>query len=179
MEKMTITEALADIKTIGKRVEKKRRFISDYLVRQEMVRDPLEKDGGSASRIAAELQGIADLCERRIAIRRAVQEANARTMMEIGGKSRSIADWLVWRRELAGLMQETYAAFRSALASARLEAQKRGLVVLSPGVEGRPQDLIVNIDEGALGRETEKIEETLGKLDGLLSLKNATVTIEV
>lgn len=44
---LTITEALAEIKTVGKRVEKKREFIKAFLARQDGVKDPLEKDGGS------------------------------------------------------------------------------------------------------------------------------------
>lgn len=40
---ITITEALAEIKTVAKRIEKKRDFIRAYLSRQEGVRDPLEK----------------------------------------------------------------------------------------------------------------------------------------
>ena len=44
---MTITEALAEIKTIQKRIDKKREFILHHTYRQHTLRDLLEKDGGS------------------------------------------------------------------------------------------------------------------------------------
>ena len=53
---ITITEALAEIKTVGKRVEKKREFIKSFLARQDGIKDPLEKDGGSYQAIARERQ---------------------------------------------------------------------------------------------------------------------------
>lgn len=34
LTKMTITEALAEVKTLGKRLVKKRQFIQDYLARR-------------------------------------------------------------------------------------------------------------------------------------------------
>ncbi len=54
MAKLTITEALAEIPTIEKRIEKKREFILNYLYRQSSVRDPHEKDGGSTVLIVRE-----------------------------------------------------------------------------------------------------------------------------
>lgn len=43
---MLITEALAELKTLNKRVEKKKEYVKAYLYRQEGLKDPLEKDGG-------------------------------------------------------------------------------------------------------------------------------------
>jgi len=45
--------------------------------------------------------------------------------------------------------------------------------------ETKPNDVVVNIDERALGSELESIEDILGQLDGQLSLKNATVFVEI
>ena len=51
---LTITEALAEIKTIGKRVEAKRTFINGILWRPEAIRDPLaaRPSGTTSSRRA-------------------------------------------------------------------------------------------------------------------------------
>ena len=48
---ITITEALAEIPTIEKRITKKQEFITNYLFRVSSTRDPHEKDGGSAELI--------------------------------------------------------------------------------------------------------------------------------
>jgi hypothetical protein len=68
---ITITEALAEVPTISKRIAKKQQFVLDFLSRQNGVRDPHEKDGGSVTLIQQNLQGIADLESRLIAIRSA------------------------------------------------------------------------------------------------------------
>ena len=54
---ITITEALAEIKTISKRLEKKRESIFNFVGRQDGIRDPLEKDGGSVEFIIREDSG--------------------------------------------------------------------------------------------------------------------------
>lgn len=98
---MTITEALAEIKTIFKRIETKKNSIGQYMYRLENQKDPLEKDGGSAEFIQRELQAISDLEERVVALRRAIAEANCNTTIEVDGVKRTIEDWLIWRREIA------------------------------------------------------------------------------
>src|SRR5579863_1653454 len=64
MRQLTITEALAEIKTINKRLESKRESVRNYIARDVRVRDPLEKEGGSAEFIKRERQAIIDLEER-------------------------------------------------------------------------------------------------------------------
>lgn len=176
---LTITEALAEIKTIGKRVEKKRESLMGYLARQDGVRDPLEKDGGSAAFITAERQAIGDLTARVIALRRGIQKANDTTTVTVGDRSRSISEWLTWRRDVAPGERGFLAALRNGVNQVRAQAQKSGASVVQPGgVAERPTDLVVNISEQDLAKQIEALEETLGTLDGQLSLKNATVIIE-
>ena len=174
----TITEALAECKTIEKRLEKKQQFIVMYLFREERIKDPLIKEGGAEKVLAQEMQSITDLCERRVLIKRKIQEANASTVLTVKGETRSIADWLVWRRDIAPNFQRFLAELRQKIESARSVARNKGVNLVS--VEGiRPDDIIVNINEQMISQKMEHLEEVLGILDGLLSLKNATITIEV
>ena len=178
---LTITEALAEIKTIGKRIEKKRQFVSEYLFRQDFLKDPLENQGGSKSAIDAERQAISDLESRVVTIRRAIQKANEATTVTLNGTSRSIADWLVWRREVAPGQQQFLNAIRGKLGAARQQAQQKGIGLRVAGevaANAQPQDVVVNLDEKALAAEIETLETTLGSLDGQLSLKNATTIID-
>lgn len=177
---MTITEALAEIKTIGKRITKKREFVSGFLFRQEMVKDPLEKDGGTVSAIRRERQAIADLEARVVALRLAIQKANTETQITVGKQTRSIADWIVWRREVAPGVQQFLGGLRGSINKVRQDAQKKGVGFTAAGESAqKPDDIIVNISEQELAGETEALEETLGSLDGQLSLKNATVLVTV
>lgn len=180
MVSMTITEGLAEIKTIGKRLEKKRQFVSSYLFRQEMVKDPLEKEGGSVTAIKRERQGIADLESRIVGIRRAIQKANTETTITVGTMAMSIADWLVWRREVAPGYRQFLADLRARISQVRAEGQKKGIGMVTAGESAqKPDDVVVNVSEQELASEIEGVEEILGALDGQLSLKNATVTIDV
>jgi hypothetical protein len=179
MAQITITEALAELKTIDKRIAKKREFVLTYLLRQEMFKDPLEKDGGSVSAIKRETQSINDLEERKIVIRRAVQQANERNTVAVGRQTRSIADWLVWRREVAPVQQQFLANIRARIEQARTEAARKGAGLSGSAETAKPNDVIVNVNEQELAREIEGLEDVLGTLDGQLSLKNATLMIDV
>lgn len=180
MAGITITEALAEIKTVGKRIEKKREFINQFLARQDGIRDPLEKDGGSPKVIAAERQAVSDLEQRIIALRRGIQKANDETTVTINGVTRSISEWLTWRRDVAPGQRNWLASVRNGLNGLREKAKREGNAIISAvatSAETKPTDLVVNIDERQLGADLEALEDTLGQLDGQLSLKNATVTI--
>lgn len=176
---MTITEALAEIKTIGKRIEKKSDFIRTYLATQDQFKDPLAKDGGSRQKIDAEFQAIKDLNLRQITLRRLIRAANESTTVSVNGESRSIADWLVWRREIAPGRKSHLQTLQSNIASIRKQATEKGLqTVTTADLATHPQDVIIHLDESKLAEEIEGMEETLGALDGQLSLKNATTQID-
>lgn len=181
---LTITEALAEIKTIGKRIAKKRESIPSYLARVEAMKDPLEKEGGSAEFIQRELQSIRDLEERIVSLRRAIAHANATTELSVNGDTRSIADWLTWRREVAPQQQQFVSTLRGHVENLRKQAQQKsvGFVTASAQVnvgETKPEDIIVNVSEGDLLTQQDHLQEVLGTLDGLLSLKNATTAVVI
>lgn len=177
---LTITEALAEIKTIGKRIEKKRQFIATVIARQEALHDPLAAQGGSQKAIVEERQSVADLEERVVAIRTAINRANTLTTVTAGGQTRTVAEWLTWRRDVAPSQKAFITNVQQQLGNLRREAQSKGMqIVQQVGATPEQKNIVVNIDERALAKEVEDMENTLGTLDGLLSLKNATVTIDV
>ena len=178
MSKLTITEALAEIQTIRKRISKKQEFVQNYLYRQEMLKDPLQADGGSVAAIEHELQSIHDLETRQIELRRAIARANTENTIRAGDYEKTIADWLVWRREIAPIQQAFLSRLSYQLVQIRQEAQRKGAIVTS-GEAKNPQDYVVNISEQDLAIEIENLETVLGTLDGQLSLKNATIVLDV
>ena len=175
--KMTITEALAEIKTIEKRLQSKREFVLTYLMRFETMKDPLEKDGGSAKVVKSEQQAISDLENRIVELRRLIQKANEDTKLTIEGEERSIADWLVWRREVAPGQEQFLYGLRSRLTQARQQVSRQQPTYGRDNVPEKPLDIVVSINESDLAKSTEKVKSILGQLDGLLSLKNATVVV--
>ena len=181
---MTITEALAEIKTIEKRIGKKRDFIGQHLARDERLRDPFDKDGGSAQMVARELQGVKDLEQRRVTLRLRIQEANQRIQVGVNGETKSLAEWLVWRREVAPPRQQFLRTLAQALDKGRKDAQSKGMTLVGAGAQvqvgqANTVNVFVNINERELVEEIERLETILGDLDGQLSLKNATETIVI
>ena len=168
------------MKTLEARKQKKREFVMSHLIRAEAIRDPLEKQGGCVESVKRERQALKDLEERQIAIRSAIQKANHATSITVEGQTRTIQEWLTWRKEVATGQKNFLAGLANGLKNYRAEQQKKGVVVVSASVGGAPENaMIVSIDEGELGAELEKMELVLGTLDGQLSLKNATITIDV
>lgn len=177
---MTITEALAELKTIQKRIEKKREYVGAYLARQDGIRDPLEKDGGSPEVVKRERQAIADLETRIVAIRTSIQKVNQATPITVEKTTKTIAEWLTWRKEIAPGSQQFVSKLRNSIDSIRKQAlQKGNAVVAATQVAAQPTDVIVNVDESELAKLAEEYETILGTLDGQLSLKNATIMVEV
>lgn len=174
---MTITEALAEIKTIGKRIEAKQQFVMTYLMRQDLIRDPFEKDGGSVAAVGQARQAIRDLQERVIELRRRIATGNQKTEITLHGQTRTVADWLAWRRDVARVQQAGLRAMAQTIARVRDEQVRKGNMVVPAGAEARPTDLYINVDERKLATEIEVLEQTLGDLDGQLSLVNATTVV--
>jgi len=62
----------------------------------------------------------------------------------------------------------------------RDDAQKKGVNVVAVSGEAKERsDIIVNVSEKKLAEEAETMENILGVLDGQLSLKNATVLLDI
>lgn len=177
MQKMTITEALAELRLIDKRIGTKQENVFKYLMREESRRDPLEKQGGSVSFVKREVQAIGDLCVRKVLIRLAIQRVNTLTNVTVGSVTRSIAGWLVWRRDVAPLRQHFLTKLAQTIDITRKDAMRRGHVVTQGPDEG-PGDFLVNYDEIVLAEDIEELDVVLETLDGQLSLKNATTFVE-
>lgn len=176
---ITLTEALAELKLIKSKIDKKRTFILQNLGRQEGAKDQLEKNGGTDKVLASEMQAVNDLMERLVRIRSAIASANASTTVDILGVKRTIADWLVWRRDVAPLIKDFERHILSGINGLKQNAKNSGFrVVNAAGEASVPTDVIICLDEKGLSETSERIQEILDTLDGKLSLHNATVQIE-
>lgn len=183
--KTTITEALADIKTSLSRIEKKRAIAGSFLGRDSRIRDPHEAEGGSREFVRRERQAIADLEEKIVRIRTAIQKANQEVTIEIEGTTRTVGAWLNWRREVSENAKKFIATMATNINNLRQQAVRQGQSIIANGnvtaanTNMAVGDLVVNVDETALAEEIDKMERILGTLDGRLSLINATTMIEV
>jgi hypothetical protein len=187
MAKLTITEALAEIKTIAARAQKKREGVAKYIVRDSRIRDPFESEGGSEKWVAGERQGLRDLATRHILIRTKIQEANLTRDLTVQGRTRTVSEWLTWRREVAQSEKEFMAMIANSIQITRNNLQSKGGRVVTQAVMSQqvnlekdaPVEAVVSVDEMANLKEMEHMELVLGELDGKLSLFNATTTIDL
>lgn len=186
MAKITITEALQEVKTINARIVKKQESVANYLARDSRILDPLAKSGGAEKFIREERQSIGDLRSRLISIRSSIQQTNLNSPLTVAGYNRSVSDWLTWRREVSSGEQSFINTMLNGIRRMRDEAQKKGgkvsgsaVAVVDSFAASDPPNIIINVDEMELMKEQERIETCLGELDGKLSLFNATTFIEV
>lgn len=183
VEKITITEALAELKTLKARIVKKRENITRYFVRDGTKKDPLASSalGGSAQYVRQERQGVADLEKRIVSIRSAISKENSKVILTLKNVEMSVGEWLTWRREIS----EGQTAFLRSLISTlnAIRTPMRGQVpkkLTSKEEDAATDDVVVvSIPEEQVAKEAEDLEELLGSLDGKLSLLNATTVIEV
>jgi len=175
---MTITEGLAEIKTLNARITKKREAVVRYLARDSRLKDPLEADGGSAEFVKRERQAIGDLEERLVRIRCLIQQKNLETPVTVGQSTRSLASWLNWRREVSQHQKGFLQVLTNTVNKIRQEALKSGMQITEKD-SGQTGEVVIVLNERQLAAETEEMEQTLGDLDGKLSLLNATTTIEL
>lgn len=180
MHQMTITEALAEVRLIEKKIEKGKQMVGQHVARFDHVIDPFEEQGGSRMVVTRELQSLHDLGERRVKIREALSEANLKTMLAIGTTTRSITGWLAWKREVAESEQRVMVQLVSQAQQHIERAQSKPTVYKEKdGEEPKLAKLILNVDISDLNAKAMAIEEILGVLDGKLSLLNATTVINV
>lgn len=177
---MTITEGLAEIKTVVKRLAEKRQFILDHLSRRADTIDPLARQGsGSSEKAVLEaLQSHSDLCNCIVTIRRAIRRANEATEVTVSGHTMSIADWLVWRRESLVQQNSTNVAIQQQIRVLRSSMTKAGGSV-NPKEDPKGSDMLLHINEKALATNIEELAAIETTLDGALSLANATIQIEL
>jgi len=176
--KITITEALAELKLERNKAEKKHQFVMGHLARSKDRIDPLEEQGGSTKVIAQELQAIKDLQDRMLRIRMAINEANMETVIEIAGETRTVAEWLVWRRDILPHRKAMLDNMVRKIQALRNELgyDSRRFQAAQP-MTG--EDLISHVDIMELAKDIEHLGEIEDRLDGLLSLRNAQVTIDI
>lgn len=157
---MTVTQALAEIKTIPKRIDKKHTAILRHLAYDARLKDPISQAGGSGLYVQRELQSIRDLELRLIDLRLAVQKSNLTSVIKVGRRELSVAGWLAWKKDVS-------------------ESMRQRLHSMSLHIEGarRNMDATVNMDETLLTAEIEELERIMGELDGLLTMHNSRVDI--
>lgn len=176
---MTITEALAELKLIANKVAKKREWVSSNVIKYKQAPDAYEKDGGIKEKMKQELQSIKDLQEKLVKTRSAIMRANLDNIVDIMGESKSIYEWLVWRKDVARDQAQMHGSIYSVVKREIEKAAETPRVLKSEEGVNVLVEIEPNLDYQAHNERSILVQEILDKLDGVLSLKNATITVNV
>jgi len=176
---ITITEGLSEINLLKKKITEKQSFSQRMVAHPTHAKDPFESEGGSEAALKSERQAINDLNRRLVKIRSAISKVNIDNKLDVLGDERSIFDWLSWKREVYA-NEIGYLRNLSANLVKVQDAERKQPQVFEDN-DGNKQLVTYkfNADLGEIQKQIEKVEDTYQKLDGLLSLKNATLTIEI
>lgn len=184
MTKITITEALAEIKTLKSRIAKRQEGVMPYLARDSRYRDPMEDaEGGSKGFVRRERQAVRDLESRLVALRTAIQGSNLVTKLTIsderGSATKTVSEWLSWRKEISAGQKAFLAKLTSTVQAVRAQAMRSGQQVTDKQETATGNDILICVSESDLARDSDVIDNLLGQLDGKLSLLNATTLLDV
>lgn len=178
---MTITEALSEINLIKKRLADKRTMIQGMLIQAEHLADPYEKESGSSVVIQREMQAMSDLQTRLITLRKGISRANLETEVTIKEgdvvMTQSLHDWLIWKREVIHEHMSFLAATNGKVKAYIEQASRTPQVFKDDAGNVHLLKHKINVDYPAWQRSLSAVSAILEKLDGQLSLKNATVLV--
>jgi ribosomal protein L7/L12 len=162
MPLISVSEALSEFVTLDQWLAKKQAFVLQHLSGEAALRDRFASQGGTTAVLARERQSIHEIEERKILLRRLIQRANEATEITFENVTRSIADWLAWKREVLTRHVQHLEQVRLLLTAHRGQ-----------------QKITVHLDERELLAELEKWSSFETWLTGQLSLRNATMTVDV
>lgn len=203
MRRMTITEGLAELKTLGKRINKA--IYTEYIWSAKKA-DMTEESNAKYKEIAqANLSSVEDLIANRNAIKAAIVKSNAITMVKIGSEEMTVADAIErktsieFERELLREWKDQYTQTKNNVDAQNRRVQERIDNMLSQIASSQksdieeaqkvmsetymanngwdifdPLDIKAKIDE-----YDKRIDEFEKNVDIALSMSNAVTTIEI
>lgn len=178
MTRLTITEALSEINLLKKKLESARNEMRTNLIRAKHMPDTFAAEGGLLKHNEAVMQSITDMGLRLVSIRSAIARANLANTITIGSATRSIHDWLTWRREVMEADAKCISDILARLRTHNDTASRQPQVYKDAEGTVHLIEYELGLDIPALLKQVDAFTEVREKLDGQLSLKNATIVID-
>ena len=205
--KISLHRALSELKVIEKRIEK---ALSEVVViganqkGKKVLEVYTEEDFAELAK--ARLQSARDLIDRKVALKSAINKANAETVIEIGGLSRTIADAIAYKHiighkkklvvNLESHIRNVKSQVEQANTKIRENAQKLAENAMGKdNVQTKPDEatqitesylnsfLYEIVDPLGIEKTVEHLHDEVntfeGEIDAVLSEVNATTFIEV
>ena len=167
---MKLIEALKNLKTIEKRIEKNCGQIGEYAAYVSVETPAFETEERQRQEVASLVQGNLDLAKEFLRLKTAIESTNLGTMVEIGNRKHSISELITIRRTSGKFTTMTHNALTPKVAMNRLQQvyQKQG------GVNPmEPAKLIALYSEADKNKALRDYEEFFSAIDGKLEVVNA------
>jgi hypothetical protein len=209
MTVITVTEALAELTLLQKRIESARAALENgtLITVVEVGKVPTGFKSREEYEVNAKalVQRVQALLDRRRAIKRAIVVSNASTRVTVAGEEMTVAEaiemknFIVYYEAILGTMQSAYTQTRNQYEKAQAKIKERldklALEVLgkNEAVNSDQYQSLVDsfmaregvelLDPTNISKEIERrmifIEEFKSTCDRVLSISNATTTVEI
>jgi len=166
---MKIIQALKEIPLIEKRIEKNNQDIQKYASYCNKIGPSFKDKNEQEKQVLGLIQSTIDLCNRRLALRKALAKTNATLTLKIEDKELTIVEWLEYNNKVGQLIINAYNGLNNVNGIKQMNE--------SGGVNQNDveQALVVRcFDEKKKNSGLEEAQQILDKITGALEVFNAT-----
>lgn len=167
---MKIIEALKNLKTIEKRIEKNCQQIGEYAAYVSVEQPAFETEERQRQEVASLVQGNLDLAKEYLRLKTAIEFTNLNTKVSIGHRENTISELITIRRTSGKFVTMTHNSLHAAKAMQKLQQ-----VFSRPGgVDAQnPAKVIPLYSEADKNKALREWDEFFSAIDGKLEVVNA------
>lgn len=167
---MKLIEALKNLKTIEKRIQKGCEQITEYVAYVSVETPAFETQEKQTEQVHGLIQGNIDLAAEYLKLKTAIEFTNLNTQVTIGTRTHSISELITLRRTSGKFNLQTYSAIHPEKAKKRLSEFMQRNGGMNP-IE--PAKLIICYKEEDKLKKANEWQEFLSMIDGKLEVVNA------
>ncbi len=170
---MKIIEALKNLKTIQKRMEKNCQEITQYCAYVSTETPAFETEDKQRSEVATRIQANMDLEAEYLRLKKAIETTNLNVKITIGVRTYTITELISIKRVMGKYHTMTYAALNPQVVMNRLNE------VFRKGIDGtNPARVIVLYKEEDKNKNLRDWEDFMSQIDGKLEVLNAETELQ-
>lgn len=170
---MKIIEALKNLKTIQKRMEKNCAEITQYCAYVNTETPAFETEEKQRTEVAQRIQANMDLEAEYLRLKKAIETTNLNIKITIGSRTYTITELISIKRVLGKYHAATYSALNPNAAMTRLNE------VFRKGIDGtNPARVVVLYKEEEKNKQLRDWEDFMSQIDGKLEVLNAETELQ-
>jgi hypothetical protein len=173
-EDTKIVEALKRLRIIEKRVEARCKEITRYAsgLSGPTYKPLFDTEERQRQEVKSLVQSALDLLKEYHALKRRIEVTNLLTIVTIEGESRSIAEWLIEKRKVSGMILAIYNALNEVAANASRREDR-----MYPSGGGATPQVTRFYSEEEKNKELRHVMDRTEAIDGRLEVINATTEL--